>query len=207
MNAARRGGSMRIPSRMDCLALMDRVQMPRHIRFHSILVADVAVLLSTLLNNGSPFLNIDLVEAGGLLHDIAKPRSIATGERHEELGAVMVETWGYPHIAPIVKEHVTMDEVRVNGPITESTLVNYADKRVRHAEVVSIEDRFIDLIERYARSREQAAYLEKRMELYFALEERIFEGLPISPTGDELMGIQIASNHQGGEGSNGNQRG
>lgn len=196
-----------IPSRTNCLALMERVQMPRHIRFHSILVADVAVFLGTLLNNGAPFLNLGLLEAGGLLHDIAKPRSIATGERHEELGAIMVETWGYPHIAPIVKEHVTMDERRVNGPISESTLVNYADKRVRHAEVVSIEERFFDLIERYARSREQATYLEKRMELYFTLEERIFEQLSISPTGDELMGIRIASNHEGGEGSNGDEGG
>jgi uncharacterized protein len=195
-----------IPSRTDCICFMERVQMPLHIQFHSMLVADVAVYLGTLLNDGSPFLNIELLEAGGLLHDIAKPRSIATGERHEELGATMLEAWGYPSVAPIVKEHVTMDATRVSGPITESILVNYADKRVRHAEIVSIEDRFQDLIERYAKSNEQAAFLEKRMGLYFSLEERIFENLSIHPTGEELMSLRVAPDPENGEGGNGKQR-
>ncbi|MCU0586601.1 MAG: HD domain-containing protein [Syntrophobacteraceae bacterium] len=177
---------------MECESLLERVQMPRHIQLHSMLVAEVAVFLGTLLNNRQTDLDLQLLEAGGLLHDIAKPRSIATGERHEELGAVMLRDWGYPMVAHIVREHVTMDHGRIMGPVNESILVNYADKRVRHTEIVSIEARFLDLIDRYARSREQAVFLEERMGLYFRLEERIFERLPISPTGEELMAIQVS---------------
>jgi putative nucleotidyltransferase with HDIG domain len=195
---------MVIPSRAECFSLMERVQMPGHIRFHSMLVADVAVFLGTLLSARSSDLDLRLIEAGGLLHDIAKPRSIATGERHEELGANMLEGWGFPDVAPIVREHVAMDHGRALGPVTESILVNYADKRVRHAEIVSIEERFLDLIDRYARSREQAVFLEQKMGLYFSLEERIFEHLPISPTGRELMAIQVSVDCREGEGGNGN---
>jgi len=195
---------MVIPSRSECFSLMKRVRMPRHIQFHSMLVAEIAVFLGKLLNHRSNELDLQLLEAGGLLHDIAKPRSIATGERHEELGAEMLREWGFPRVAPIVGEHVTMDPGRAMGPVTESILVNYADKRVRHAEIVSIEERFLDLIDRYARSREQAAFLEQRMGLYFSLEERIFEHLPIHPTGHELMAIQISVDCRQGEGGNGN---
>lgn len=194
---------MDIPSRKDCLSLMERVGMPRHIQCHSWLVAEVAVFLGGLLNDRSTNLDLRLLEAGGLLHDIAKPRSIVTGEKHEELGAVMLQDWGYPTVAQIVREHVTMDYGRAMGPVSESVLVNYADKRVRHSEIVSIQDRFLDLIERYARSREHAAFLEKRMGLYFSLEERIFEHLPISPTGEELMAIQVCLDCAKGEGGNG----
>jgi hypothetical protein len=116
----------------------------------------------------------------------------------------MLQGWGFPQVAPIVREHVTMDHGRVLGPVTESILVNYADKRVRHAEIVSIEERFLDLIDRYARTREQAAFLEQRMGLYFSLEERIFEHLPISPTGKELMAVQISVDCREGKGGNGN---
>ena len=194
---------MEIPSRTDCFSLMERVGMPRHIRFHSMLVAEIAVFLGALLNDRSTSLDLQLLEAGGLLHDIAKPRSIATGEKHEELGAVMLRGWGYPSVAEIVREHVAMDQGRAMGPVTESILVNYADKRVRHSEIVTIQERFLDLIERYARSREQAAFLEKRMGLYFSLEERIFEHLPVSPTGKELMAIQVSLDGGKGEGGNG----
>lgn len=194
---------MEIPSRTHCFSLMDRVAMPRHIRSHSVLVAEIAVFLGGLLKHRWTRLDLQLLEAGGLLHDIAKPRSIATGEKHEEVGAVMLQEWGYPTVARIVREHVTMDYGRATGPVTESILVNYADKRVRHAEIVSLRERFLDLIERYARSPEHAAFLEKRMELYVHLEERIFEHLPISPTGEELMAIQFSLGRPEGEGGNG----
>jgi putative nucleotidyltransferase with HDIG domain len=183
---------------------MEHVRMPRHIQFHSMLVAEIALLLGRLLNAGSGHLDLRLLEAGGLLHDIAKPQSIATGEKHEELGAEMLQGWGFTSVAPIVREHVTMDPGRALGPVTESILVNYADKRVRHAEIVSVEERFLDLIDRYARSPEQAAFLEQRMGLYFRLEERIFEHLPITPAGEELMAIQISVDCVEREGGNGN---
>ncbi len=170
------------------------------------LVAEIAVYLGSLLNERCPSLDLQLLEAGGLLHDIAKPRSIATGEKHEEVGAAMLQGWGYPKVAGIVREHVTMDYGRAMGPLTESILVNYADKRVKHSEIVSIEDRFLDLIERYARSREHAALLEKKMELYSALERRIFERLSIRPTGEELMAIQFCLGLEEGEGGNGDRR-
>ncbi|MCE5244776.1 MAG: HD domain-containing protein [Syntrophobacteraceae bacterium] len=172
---------------------MDQVLMPPHIRRHSMMVAEIALYLARLLNQNSIRLNLQLVEAGALLHDIAKPRSLETGEHHNVLGASMLEAWGYPLLAPIVRDHVTMDDARLNNPITESVLVNYADKRVKHDQVVTIQERFADLVERYGKDREHRKYLMGKINQYAELERRIFEHLAIGPTEPALMAITTKS--------------
>ena len=182
---------MTIPTRQECMDLMERVQMPPHIRRHSLLVAEISLYLGRLLNRNSSRLDLELVEAAALLHDIAKPRCLSTGENHNTLGADMLEEWGYPLLAPIVRDHVTMDEARVTAPVTESVLVNYADKRVKHDQVVTIQERFEDLIERYGKHREHKTYLREKLGLYVELERKIFEHLAIGPTEPQLMGLTM----------------
>lgn len=170
-----------IPTRSQCLALMAEIQMPEHIRKHSLTVAGVAVLLGRLLNQNSVHLDLNLLEAGALLHDIAKAESLATRERHEDLGARMLESWGYPMLSPIVREHVILEAPALAGPITESLVVNYADKRVKHDQIVPLEDRFSDLVNRYAKTDEHRSWLQAKFELYLLLEARIFDHLTITP--------------------------
>jgi uncharacterized protein len=184
---------MHIPSREECLCLFDEIQMPQHIRRHSLMVARIALYLGRLLNLNSIRLNLQLLEAGSLLHDIGKPQSIFSGGRHEELGAAIVENRGYPVVAPIVKEHVSMDRKRAFGPITESIMVNYADKRVKHEQVVTLEDRFYDLMDRYAKNAEHRVLLREKLDLFLELEKRIFSHLTIRPSGTELMDLSLES--------------
>lgn len=181
---------MAIPTRDQCLVLMERVLMPEHIKSHSFVVAQIAVYLGRLLNQNSVRLNLELLEAGALLHDIAKARALSTGERHEDVGARMVADWGYALLSPIVKEHVVLDFAILRGPITESLVVNYADKRVKHDQVVPLRDRFSDLIGRYAKTREHRAWLQEKFDLYLQLEARIFEHLTINPDDLDRLGGQ-----------------
>jgi uncharacterized protein len=160
---------------------MAKVKMPEHIQKHSSVVAQIAVYLGRLLNQNGVRLNLELLEAGALLHDIAKAPTLATGERHEDVGARMLEEWGYTPLAPVVKEHVILDPVSLCRPITESLLVNYADKRVKHDQVVSLRDRFSDLIGRYARTIDHRTWLQEKFALYLLLESKIFEHLTITP--------------------------
>ncbi|MHC1743705.1 MAG: HD domain-containing protein [Syntrophobacteraceae bacterium] len=183
---------MKVPSRSECFSLMEEVQMPCHIRVHSAVVAEIALFLGRRLNGYAGRLDLELLEAGALLHDIGKPRSLATGERHHDLGADMLEARGYSLLSPIVRDHIAMDWDRATGPITESLLVNYADKRVKHDEIVTLEDRFEDLIARYTKTQEQAEFMRGRLNLYRTLEERIFGYLPIGPTAAELMWLELS---------------
>jgi len=173
--------------------------MPLHIQKHSILVTEIALFLSKLLNRNGTKLDLTLVEAGGLLHDIAKAQSLSSGKRHEKLGAKLLHDWGYVRLASIVQDHVSLDLIRLNGPITESLMVNYADKRVKHDQVVTLEERFFDLIDRYARTPEHQIHLQQRFRQYSVLEQRIFDHLTIRPDAEELMqlSLKIVGNNGG----------
>lgn len=196
---------MIIPTKSECVNLMRRAGMPAHIQKHCLMVAEITMYLGRLLNQNSLRLNLGLLEAGALLHDIAKAQSLFTGERHDELGARMLEELGYPLLAPIVREHVCLESSHLAGPVTESLVVNYADKRVKHDRVVTLEDRFQDLIVRYAKTVEHRTILRERLALYSTLEERIFDHLSVSPTEEELMQLSLNSflsgelNHENNE--------
>ena len=154
-----------------------------HIVRHSKLVTDVALLIARELNSRGHHLDLALVEAGALLHDITKTICIETKENHAETGAELLISLGYPGVANIVRQHICLDpgSSDPNG-VTEAELINYADKRVKHEEVVGIEERFRDVFERYVekvpslRARFDEVLLETQI-----LEQKIFSIIDIAP--------------------------
>lgn len=171
-----------IPTRQICLALMEQHGMLPNIKAHSLQVARIAVCLGKNLMAHFPRLNMDLVEAGALLHDIAKTECLKTRGNHAVLGEAMVRNMGYDSVAPIVGQHVLLEkEYFNNGLMDEVVLVHYADKRVVHEEVVGLEDRFKYLIETYGRSKEAVKLLEALYQDTLILEKRIFKLIPFPP--------------------------
>ena len=57
--------------------------------------------------------------------------------------------------------------------------------------MVSIEERYQDLIARYAKSPANEQFLRRKLNLYIELERTIFSHLSIAPKGEEIMGITI----------------
>ncbi|MDY6838339.1 MAG: HDIG domain-containing protein [Thermodesulfobacteriota bacterium] len=172
-----------IPTREECLVLIERYEMLPHIVRHSKIVTQVALLLGRKLNDCGCDLDLDLVEAGALLHDITKTASIKTKENHAHTGAQLLASLGYQTVADVVRQHITLDPpVPHPGSISEAELVNYADKRVKHDEVVGIEERFQDIKERYVRKFPafQKRFEEVRQETQL-IEKRIFSKIDLSP--------------------------
>ncbi len=172
-----------IPTRHQCFELMRRYEMLPHIMRHSQLVTAVALLLGRKLNGSSQDLDLCLVEAGALLHDIAKTMCIGTKENHAEAGNKLLLSLGYPAVADIVRQHIQLDPGSSDShTVTEPELINYSDKRVKHEEVVDIEERFRDVLARYAKklpglgARLEAVQVETRL-----LEQKIFSRIDISP--------------------------
>ena len=172
---------MNIPSSQQCLSLMVNHEMPAHIQEHSHQVARIALGLGRCLNRQGAGLNMELLGAGGLLHDIAKVHCLRTGENHGLVGGRMVRQIGYPQVAHIVEDHVRIAVSDLQHPVTESLVVNYADKRVKHTEVVSLEERFGDLVERYAVTIERRDFLNQFLSLMLRVEDMIFADLEIQP--------------------------
>ena len=175
---------MTVPSYDDCLALMERAAMPVHIKRHSLAVARVAQALVLALNRRGLQLDDALVHAAALLHDIAKAQCLQSNQDHAKEGARVVTSWGYPRLAPIVRAHVGLWSYDSSRGLNEELIVNYADKRVRHDCVVSLNVRFADLAERYATNDSGRQTLRQMLEAYRNLEATIAQSL--GATTDEL---------------------
>ena len=136
---------------------MSEYAMLDNIRAHSIMVARVAqVLLQGLAESQKTNSNIPsdkLVLAGALLHDIAKTQCLKNRCDHAKHGRDICLELGYPTVAEVVLEHVILTEFSITrygkGHFLAKELVYYADKRVRHDEIVSIEERLEYILEHY----------------------------------------------------------
>lgn len=171
-----------IPSHTDCLVLMGDYGMLSNIREHSLLVREVAVHLGTSLHEAGFGLNLDLIEAGALLHDLGKTYCLGTSINHAEWGAQALTAAGYPEVAQIVREHVYLEaEGKDPVAIREAEVVNYADKRVLHTQVVSLPVRFADLQERYGKSEEARRRIAGLAMVAQRLEAKLFARLSFNP--------------------------
>lgn len=155
--------------------------LPR-IKEHSFQVARVAGFLARNIITRRPELDLALIEAGALLHDIAKTECLRTKGDHVKRGEEMLLALGFPSLARILSQHVRLsEEVLENNRMDEAVLVHYADKRVLHDDIVDLENRFDYLKKTYGRTPE----ILERIELLFqetrSLEERIFAHLSFSP--------------------------
>jgi len=177
-----------VPSVDQCLAIMEEAGMPPHIRRHSIMVERAAGLIARAHIRGGADLSEPLVLAGALLHDIAKAPCLETGEDHAARGRDMCLEMGLDEIAEIVGAHVRLLDFRPEGEVLEKEIVYYADKRVNHDAIVSLEKRLADLIVRYGRGRDELiARMRKNFELCRDVERKLFSGLHFEP--EALAGL------------------
>jgi putative nucleotidyltransferase with HDIG domain len=126
-------------------------------------------------------LNRDLVQAASLLHDITKTRSFKTGENHASTGGQLLVGLGFPEVGHVIRQHVRLDAYLSSQNIIEAEIVNYADKRVLHDNVVSLEERMVYTWKRYGKTRkdkDRLMWLRGKTE---ALEQKLFQYLPYSP--------------------------
>ena len=143
------------PTINQCLRFIERYEMLDNIRDHSFMVARVAQTLTTrlALHPLAQPADIDEVIAGALLHDIAKTRCLSNNSHHAKDGQSICRELGYPEIGEIVLEHVVLrnfnEELYKKGVFGSKELVYYADKRVRHDQVVTLAERLEYIIERY----------------------------------------------------------
>jgi uncharacterized protein len=153
-----------------------------NIREHSFRVMQVALFLGDALADAGFNLSLPLVEIGALLHDLGKTPCLGTTNNHAEWGAVILAGLGYHHVAQVVREHVYLDGDTIDPrPLREAEVVNYADKRVLHAEVVTLEARFDDLKVRYGRTPEALVRITATYIRSQALQEKLFAPLALEP--------------------------
>lgn len=155
--------------------------MLTHIIDHSRQVCQVSTFLADQLGKADISLNRDLIAAAALLHDITKTRSFDTGEDHTRTGEDLLNRLGYNEVGKIVGQHVALDSYFSSDVPDEAEIVNYADKRVLHDRIVSLDERMEYILERYCQKPDYRRRLQRLWEASRKMEKRIFLHLPFVP--------------------------
>lgn len=165
-----------LPSRQQIYDLWDKYGMLDNIRDHSRVVTMVALAITDWLAEAGLALNRPAVKAGAMLHDIAKTPCLNGKCLHHLEGERILLEEGYPELAFMVLNHIVVPE---GHPVDETMLVNYADKRVTHDAIVSLDERYDYIVERYGRGEpERLARLAKGRARIHQVERSIFAKIP-----------------------------
>jgi len=124
----------KIPTRVECEAILAGYSVDPAIVRHSRLVADVAQRIAVALARSGVALNQDLVLASALLHDLAKGHP-----EHASVGAAILRSMDFPQVATVVSSHTDLD---FNGRLDECAVVYLADKLVSGERLVTIDQNF-----------------------------------------------------------------
>ena len=143
-----------IPGVNVCLDLMEQYDMLPNIKDHSIVVAGVAGIITNGLIAAGHTLSLETVIAAALLHDIGKTACLDNDDDHAARGFEICLAHDLEIIADIVAEHVILKNYAPAHGFAEKEIVYYADKRVNHDQVVSLEQRLAYILERYGMNNE-----------------------------------------------------
>lgn len=174
---------MRLPTEVDYRELYQTYHTPPHIQDHMRVVARIAVVLARYHHA-----DYALIEAAAKLHDLVRlpeqwpylPSTISPPLPHAEINYLLLrDRW--PAIALAIRSHSLMSILEPSALASlEAKIVYYADKRVNHSDIVTLEQRLQLGQERW----HVTAMNDRTTELFTALqalETELFTPLPFLP--------------------------
>ncbi len=201
----------RIPTKLTIHQLYDEWATPQHVRAHIKQVTHVAIQLAQAFIEQGEIINVNLLYAASMLHDISRVCDFSSLDRNQFKEEVTDEKWkkwqacrrdykgmhhadiafdqftklGFSEVAEVVRLHKSLNIVDEpdSYDTLEKKILYYADKRVKHDEIVDLDERFRDGRERYGKyddrqTRERFEQVEKKTR---QLEKELFKGLKIGP--------------------------
>ncbi len=163
-----------LPTVAECEAILAGQHVEERVVRHARKVAEVAHRVALALVRSGLELNLELVRAGALLHDLAK------GQRdHAHAGASLLRAMDYPKVAEVVAAHT---DLCFPPKLDESAIVYLADKLVRGGALVTIDERFRLAFDRFHDDPVALHAVQRRksiaLEVILAAESRL--GAPLS---------------------------
>jgi CTP:molybdopterin cytidylyltransferase MocA len=145
-----------LPTPAECEAILATRPTSDALHRHGRAVTAVARTLANKLSLRGVALDLNLILAASLLHDIAK------GEPgHAEVGAALVERLGYPAVAAVIRQHMALSFD--GSSINEAAVVFLADKLVQDNRRVTLEQRYAPSFARFAEQPEALAGAQRRL--------------------------------------------
>ncbi|MFH1649605.1 MAG: HDIG domain-containing metalloprotein [Candidatus Woesearchaeota archaeon] len=186
------------PSRDECLTLINRYRMPHNIRRHTAAVLTLSMALAKKLNDKDMHVDLDVLRAGAMLHDLFKVKDIMDVD-DGQLSEHPEEDWAvwrklkeeqklphdeaicqlllpkYPKVATVIREAGFMNIFVRGFSSMESKILYYADKRVMHDKIVSVLDRLDEGYSRYLRHHNNAISMSLAYEKIKELEDELMQ--------------------------------
>ncbi len=175
---------MRLPNSEEIKALYQQYHTPPHIQDHMRVVAAIAIELGRYHH-----LDLALLEAAAKLHDLVRipeqwsylPSTISTPLPHAEINFLILQS-AFPEVAALIRPHSLMTILSDRPfPSLEAKLIYYADKRVNHAQLVSLTERLQFGQERWQVQTTNDRSAELLPKLH-ALEQEVFKPIAYDPT-------------------------
>ena len=126
----------KIPTEQECFEILKDYGTPPHVIRHCTEVSRVAVSIGERLNEKGYNINIPLLRASTLLHDVARVH-----DEHEKVGAEYLKTLGMDQVAGLVALHTHYKDFNPVEEIKEIDLLCVGDRTVVENEFVGVEKR------------------------------------------------------------------
>ena len=192
-------------------AYYDEFQMPLHVRAHCGQVASVAMQLAAAYVQQGDIVDIPLLYTAAMLHDLFRVCDFAMLDRAYFNEEITDEKWAkwtalreqYPHLhhadiacglfvergfletAELIRLHKSLNLILEpdSYDTLEKIILYYADKRVKHSQIVSLSERFKDGRERNGKedTPEERRLFESVEKETYILEQTLFAPLDIDP--------------------------
>lgn len=146
-----------IPDEEECTSIINKYHVDKDIVIHMKAVKELAQKLAVELNKRGCNLDINLINAAALLHDIGKG-----SKKHDLVGGFILRKYGYIKVAEIIEKHMNIQ--KLDDDINEEQIVYLVDKLVKGTKLVSIEERFTSSKMKYKNNREIFENINRKQE-------------------------------------------
>ncbi len=123
--------------------LYKKFNTPANVIGHCAAVTDCGLRIAKALNAKGYRLDLELIRAAGLAHDVAR-----TMDRHWDVMADKLEAMGYEDEAAIVRVHMDPREYSPVDRLTETDIICLGDRLVKEDKYVGIDERFDYIIDK-----------------------------------------------------------
>ena len=113
------------PSKEQCLQYLQDYKTPAHVIGHCRAVSETAYKIAYELNKHGYDLDLELITAAGLIHDIARVE-----DEHWLRGAEFMESKGFQQEADIIRVHMHYSPFSAVEDLTETDMICLADRVV-----------------------------------------------------------------------------
>ncbi|MBS3139533.1 HD domain-containing protein [Candidatus Woesearchaeota archaeon] len=192
---------IKLPTQQQCLDYFEEYKVPENIQRHCLKVQEVAVFLAGKLKNSGVKINIELVQAAALLHDLFKMAGIKDPKpnqhhqivfskeelamreklrkefpgQHETKIAYEIFKDRFPELALTLLHE---GDLHITDRTIEEALITYVDYRIFKEQIVSLEERFAYFAEVYISKNK---LWRKALDRNKIVEQNIFARLDLEP--------------------------